>query len=411
MPGSSPQQVIVQEALEYSMKALGLASMSTFTKSANLSVEARKRYTTAVSKTNAALKEPGLAKDDRLLSTVLILNAFETISGADAQSLTNCSTHAFGATELVRLRGPQQFKSPVGLVLFISAISLVMAAAVRDNRPLPEDILPLAEQARPGNILYKDYWDFFLVKIEFTEYFSRHMVSWPIPDNLLDLEAAARKALAFDARIVEIFDRLDDFHRYTTVFLPELEGYCVDGHCDVYKHFLVAQMWNDMRIHRIVLHSIIRRSLAHIKQTSRWTVDERHAQIRKSKRTMVELQEGILRSVPQHLGKISFEKGSPKPFPTPTTAEPIFNFPWTAFKAFLRDPAAGQIPVYHGSPVPRAHGGCTLSWGLFTAAKVEGVDKNTLHKLIKMMQLLGLPQGNSQSAVLADLAKVERRFF
>ncbi|KAL9050051.1 MAG: hypothetical protein Q9162_006872 [Coniocarpon cinnabarinum] len=401
---------ILTAALDGAVKALALGSMSTFTKNRPLAVEARKRYGAAVASTNEALSRPELVREDSLLSTVLILNVFEVVGGPDAQSLFDWSNHAYGAASLVQLRGGAQFKSPVGHLLFMSAVSLLSAAVIRDDTVVPPGLLPLARLARSQVTSYHEIWDFLLIKLEMTEFFSAEIDFWPFPKKSMDPELAAWKALHFDNAIARLAERLPPNYQYTAVYIPEMAEFSVDGHCDVYPFFWTAQFWNDMRIHRIILHAIIRHSLNRVSDENArfWSRAERDKQLAVSRSLTLRHQAEVLRCVPQHLGKVSFEHDSPRRcWDTP----PVFNFPWTAFKAFRYDPAGMLMPCYQGCPILRSYGGYTLNWALFSASKVEGTSPELMEKIVRLLKTIGMPQGNSQADLMARITKDERQFF
>ena len=246
---------LLRGTMESAMKAVSLAAMSTFTGSAQLAEEARKRYGSAVAKTNAALARPDLAQDDHVLSTVLALNAFESLGGPDAQSLADWSKHAFGAAALVQLRGVSQFSSPVGQPMLISAVALTMVACSRDCKPFPAGLRDLMEQARTCATSYRDYWDYLLVKIRFTELWVTFMKKWPLCNDPIELEAAISRSLEVDEDIVHVCDNVPTSMRYSTFYEPDLAEFCLDGRCDTYRNHLAAQMWNGESTNLLVSHT------------------------------------------------------------------------------------------------------------------------------------------------------------
>lgn len=422
---SSREYRLMRKGLEMSMKSVALASMASFTKSPKLSVEARRRYLTAVANTNEALKSPVIAKDDMLLSTVLILNSFEVIGGPDEQSLVDWANHAYGAAALVKLRGPKQFETPNGLVLFTSTISLVLAASMREDRPLPENILELTEDAAKHATSDQAFWKFFLVKVRFVYFYTQHIKVWPFLNDTIHPDVALSKALELDWEMASVFENMDSFHDSYDVYLPHMAEYSQDGHCHVFKNFISVSMFNDMRIHRIVVHALIRNILEqglveessfydrfgqrHFLDTGRTrspsllTDEGRQIQLQRSQEIQCQMQSGILATVPQQLGFINYEDGIQSKSPD---QDPLFNFPWSAFESWYHEPV-GPTQNADNVPVVRAYGGYALSWGLFVAGKVKNTSPDLKAKIVRLLHMLGSRVGNRQAELLAERTEVE----
>ena len=413
----------MREGLEMGMKAVALASMATFTKSPKLSVEARKRYLSAVANTNEALKSPVVAKDDMLLATVLILNSFEVVGGPNEQSLVDWSNHAYGAAALVKLRGPQQFESPNGITLFHAAISLVLAASMREDRPLLDNILELTEEATLHRNNNDSMWQFFVLKVRFVYFYTQHIQVWPFLKDTIDPGVAISKALELDAAIAPLFEDVEGFHGSYTIYLPQMEEFSWDGHCQVFQHFVSSAMHNDLRIHRIVLNALVRNLLEtttgehtsffdrhgreHIVHPGKSSTpiltdaEERKAQIQRSMEIQTQMQAEILSTVPQHLGLVNYEDGAQT-----KKEDPLFNFPWKSFERWHfqpREPGTWVRTV----PVIRSYGGYALQWGLFVAGKVKHTSPGLRLKIIRLLRMLGLPMGNQQAAVFAERTEIE----
>ena len=156
----------------------------------------------------------------------------------------------------------------------------------------------------------------------------------------------------------------------------------------------------DIRITRIHIHAIVRLCITKLQDPRDESLDAiwRQSQLEESTRTVFEMQQDIMASVPQHLGKISSDGK-----PVFHTQRPLFNFQWQAFKARSYNPQALLFPECDGTPVMRAFGGSALGWALFAAAKVRGTDAAVYNKIRRLLRMVGMPQGNHQANIFAEL--------
>ena len=401
-----------RDALEFSMKAVALASMSTFTKAPHLAVEARRRYLKAVHKTNIALKSPEMAKSDMLLSTIMILNSFESIGGPDRQSLTDWSNHAYGTCALVKLRGKESLYTPQGIVLFTSAISLILAATIREDWPFPDELLELSEQAVEHVGAFQPFYAYFILKIRFVHFYTHHVIRWPYLKDTIDPNIALSKAIELDAAFAVCFEQVEKLHDHYVIYSPELEPYSWDGHAHVYRFFIVATLWNDMRSFRIIAHGIIRQILnRYDADLLSLTPEERAHQLQESERIQTHEQAEILATVPQHLGLVSWEGGLEIKKGSYADRNPVFNFPWRSFENLYLDPVSSGKNKIPTVPIIKAYGGYSLPWVLFTASKITHSSPEVITKVIKLLDLVGLPLGNHQATVMARIAEVEGTVF
>lgn len=80
---------------------------------------AAQKYEKALKRTNEALRDPVLAKQDSTLASVLLLGLFEQITSCRS-NLMGWGSHVDGAVALIRMRGKKQLRTAVGKGLFIT---------------------------------------------------------------------------------------------------------------------------------------------------------------------------------------------------------------------------------------------------------------------------------------------------
>lgn len=83
------------------------------------------KYTAALHKTNAALRDKDAQLSDATLAAVLMLGMFENISARQINSF-NWGSHIGGAVQLVQFRGKKALESRIGLQLFVAVRTLMV---------------------------------------------------------------------------------------------------------------------------------------------------------------------------------------------------------------------------------------------------------------------------------------------
>jgi Fungal specific transcription factor domain len=113
------QQDSLNGALSAVISSVGLAALSNVSNDPTLMGKARQKHVSALSLTNAALRDPAIAKEDGTLAAVTLLGMFENITYRDFGNMKSWSNHVNGAAALVQLRGRQQLNTGVGRALFL----------------------------------------------------------------------------------------------------------------------------------------------------------------------------------------------------------------------------------------------------------------------------------------------------
>lgn len=109
--------------LSLTFSAVGLAALanrhSPGINSKGMLPYAAQKYEKALKRTNEALRDPILAKQDSTLASVLLLGLFEQITSCRS-NLMGWGSHVDGAVALIRMRGKKQLRTSVGKGLFIA---------------------------------------------------------------------------------------------------------------------------------------------------------------------------------------------------------------------------------------------------------------------------------------------------
>ncbi|KAI1180989.1 hypothetical protein F4777DRAFT_182091 [Nemania sp. FL0916] len=222
-------------------------------------------YSMALSRTNAALRDPELQQTDATLAAVLMLGMFENIATAQVSTF-NWRSHVEGAVQLVKARGKKQIRTKVGLQLFIAVRTLMSVYCLSASKP-PEmsadwwlDGTPFSQTAAVVQRLMIRTSEIRGRATELIDSLTRTATS---AELMLDLIG---KAQAIDQEIVAWQESVPAEWRKTTVaWHDEQEPSLADifpGRIDTYNDVWLASITNSARAVRLILHTTIVRASA-----------------------------------------------------------------------------------------------------------------------------------------------------
>ncbi|KAG5921230.1 hypothetical protein E4U61_007010 [Claviceps capensis] len=136
------------DACSAAIEATAIAAYSRRARSCIGVEESRKRYAKALAQVNKLLSSPESAVLDRTLACVLVLGLFEAIVFEGGARPTNWTAHTQGAMQLLRLRGPQQFKSRLSRTISSHASNNIKTCCIQRSVPVPEEFLAFDRQLR-----------------------------------------------------------------------------------------------------------------------------------------------------------------------------------------------------------------------------------------------------------------------
>ncbi len=290
-------QADLEQHLRASVSAVGLASFSNASHSPELMRQARKDYVTALQLTNAALRSPTTAKKDSTLFSVMVLSIYEMITGSNQRSLESWAEHIKGAAALVKLRGPEQFRSPAGQRMFLQVTSNMMLSCIQRTMPMPDHMIELREEAKKYMDTDSPAWRLSGNIIDFTVFRAA------VRDcEIIGTKEVIKTALEIDQRFFDAFQDLPKEWQYYTVYTDELPHLVWNGNYHVYNEYWMSHIWNGMRVCRILLHEMIRDRLLvdSTALTQIFTPEENSNQLQSSIDIMLTMQADILASVPHH---------------------------------------------------------------------------------------------------------------
>ena len=279
------------------IRAVGLASISHDLGRPELMAASRHQYTQALRTTGKALQCPDRAMLDETLASVMLLALFEIVAHRDEESSDQWTSHVNGAVALLVHRGPMQFKSTYGLLLFNQIRSNINVNCIQRRLRLPSDLTSLTAQAAP-----------FLDNANPISRFSA------ITEALTDLLAAIEDGQITEAACVTRLAReLDSEARSLALDMPaagwsyevlsrEKDDSAVFGKAyHIYKDHRVAQMWNTIRMTRLLLNQTIHETLVHASPDDFWdTIPAQFSHPSENPAKIArEMATAILASIPQ----------------------------------------------------------------------------------------------------------------
>jgi hypothetical protein len=367
----------LDEGLLSSMKAVGLAGFAHAAHAPNLLKNARYQYVQALQSTNVALRDPVQVKKDSTLMSIMILGIFETITGCRQESLKDWSEHIKGAAAVIKLRGPDQIKTPAGRRLLVHVTAHLMIACMNKGIALPKHMIDymtaaieLVKTPDPAFIIQDTLMRFSILHAEMQQ------------KILTDRETILSRALELDAKLLEIVANVQPGWEYKTVFTEEKSEHVFNGRYHVYKDYWMSQMWNTLRTGRILLNEVIRNTLLAGFSASPpvFRSAEHSAQFQISTDAIYEMQADILCTVPQHVGY--FPKGG------------------THFQTLAE---VDQLQL----PTIKMSGGSFLIWPLWLAGILDVATEEVRQFVKRNLDSVGTTMGIKQAYLLADILEAK----
>ncbi len=407
----------MDEAFFTTMKAVGLAGISSFSRTPYLKTEARRGYHNAIEAVNRALSSPATATNDSTLMSILLLSQFETIDSCTEKSIAGWENHIKGAAAVLKLRGPERLITPIQVRLFVQSTSALIIGSMKTGLPLPDYLYELANVAAQHINEDDITWRFFFLQLSVTRFRASLQ-----KNSMADPAAVLKKAIEYDAQLTNFFDNTEPEWAFETIYTDDYPDILPFGQYHIYSHFLSAQIWNGTRSLRVFLNELIRKILVtgFSHQPPLFSSVEHTAQFQTSTEALYQLQVDVLASLPQHFG---LNPASTENIPKGTLfletvkfSAPLF--PWTnfhtpmAFKPALL-PWANQ--GFSGSPFPkdvpilRGFGGYIMPWMLFLAGNMAIASKDIQECSLRLLRWVGHAMGIQQSLVLAEHMEVAIR--
>lgn len=211
---------------------------------------ARSSYAKALTQLNLSLSNPRTATDDSTLVSVLLLSLFETMVWAGTGVPNNWVAHTRGAMALIKLRGKGQLNTEIGLQLFTQVINIVSVECIRLRERLPQEIVDLQAEVLRG---HEDDPIYRVCRytVELANLVAR-MAGGDMTTNQV-----VEETTKMDKKYVAFAQSLTLTWGYHSVVLDEDDPEAYGRVIHQYYRPRAAQIWNSIRMTRILLNGIL----------------------------------------------------------------------------------------------------------------------------------------------------------
>ena len=277
-----------ESALPACVRGLSLATYAHAENLAQISIEAKRYYVSALEKTNAALASPDRAARDSTLLAVMMLTNFETMMKNKDQHYSSeaWSAHVRGSAALLALRSTNQFRTNDGRLLFFQASMHLVSNCLRTAHRIPAQVHSLTEEAAkwPGkSSMETEVWIVHRARLKMADLYS-DIASGHVEDPV----TAVHEALSLEEDLTCSSERGLPACRFISTEQVSL------------RPWLAIQAWTSASICRIVLHLLVLKLLSSFKDV--FTADtsmDLKALNQASACTIEELQSAVLTKTPR----------------------------------------------------------------------------------------------------------------
>ncbi|KAF3072612.1 hypothetical protein CFAM422_005318 [Trichoderma lentiforme] len=379
-------------AVNAAVNAVALAALSNIRLSPNTMLKAQKEYTTALSKTNSALKDPVLCKTDGILAAVVMLGIFEVMTCTDGSFIDRWVHHMEGATRLIEIRGSEQLSRQEGLDLFTQLrgqVSLSRIYQERYSSPVFNKLTEKVQRDQNPNDRILDQLATIVTRL--TDFCAnvtkKHIVG---PTEII------RTALKLDAELVSLMIGVPPSWRYTIVNIPVFEGKPItkavwgDSY-HIYQSIPASSMWNNYRSIRIIIQELIIDTLKGLENSENDDIglSQRSSLASQASQTALQLVEDICASVPYNLD-IGIEDD---------TRLKDSALKATHTSTCHRMDVVGTLSPFQASGA----GGLTIMWPLLVAANSGFACDNLRKWIANCLDKIGHSMGINQALAMSKL--------
>lgn len=240
------------EHISLSIDAASLAFLSHHMESPSALNLGRRKYVSALRKTNKVLQNPKPSQRISILEASLVLDLFEKITGPKSNDVMAQRAHVDGALALVRLRGLQEFTDLGGLKALTRLCLNAVVISITAGQRVPSEIVRIRNHASQYFDVSHPKWRLTGITLKVTDLVS------DITHGYLTREMKIQRCVELE-RELEVIDReAPPKWSYERIYVDDEDDHTtLDGFYDVYPSRLETQMWNVLRFIRIILCDII----------------------------------------------------------------------------------------------------------------------------------------------------------
>ncbi|KAL4860628.1 hypothetical protein BDV12DRAFT_181301 [Aspergillus spectabilis] len=383
-----------------SLVSVGMAMLARVRQSEELREAATKEYGRALTLLTRAVSIEEESRANATLSAVLLLALFEVITSRSLGTINKWTSHVYGASALLELRGQEELQNSEGLNLFIQLRFQIILSCLQLSLHVPDSLLncnKIAMYLRPQIEAYCDRI------IHITGQLSNLRAD--IHKNILtDPYDILSKAYAIEADLIAWLALSPPEFLYTTIehSLPKpwsstSTSTCTppplyDNRYHLYHDLWVGHTWNQYRCSRIIVSEIILSCLRRLSSLSGApSSKDLRRQCTTLRKTSRDLALDICASVPYHFG-----------FPVDLSAATST----TNTLALTTTTSPRRLP-----PTQTNIGGMLLLLPLAIAAATEQRGHPMRRWVTDCLRVIGYGMGIDQAFAILEMLDIEAGFF
>ncbi|KAL2829379.1 hypothetical protein BJY01DRAFT_255022 [Aspergillus pseudoustus] len=302
------QMSLSEKARMASIVSCGTAMLARLRRSTELKEVARQEYGKALGILTRALSVEEESRTNATLSAVLLMALFEVITSRSFDTMQKWTSHVYGASTLLELRGQKELQSPEGPKLFIQLRFQIIISCLQRGLHVPNSVLEsnkLAMYLRPQLEAYCE-------RITYISGRLANLRADIFGGILTDTEEILSRACSMEAELVAWLAMAPPEFPYTVIEHPpstywtESSGVRPPLYNDqyhLYHDLWVCHTWNQYRCARIIICEIILSCLRKLVSSSNvGAPSELQRQINLLRKTTRELALDICASAPYHFG-------------------------------------------------------------------------------------------------------------
>ncbi|EYB27155.1 hypothetical protein FG05_12602 [Fusarium graminearum] len=280
--------------------AAGFAALSNAGNVAEWRSESFRLYQIAIVQLQRALQDPVQRVSDETLGAVLLMGTFDVQNFAPwikpySSSMDTFSQHIIAAARCIEMRGPEQFRTPASVKLFMQMRRNMITTCHQLQEPFPFEVSKWSRWAEP-------HQPEAYIPVNKLSQINEGLASTRAKLKYLgvtDPEIISQSLMPFDRMMEQWADDLPpiwEYKSYRSIGPDGIPSSRYDLQYDIYNDPWIACIWNSYRNARLLIHeSIIVATLKHGSQEQKETLQS-------SFKILRSMADGICYSAAYHLG-------------------------------------------------------------------------------------------------------------
>ncbi|KAF2646095.1 putative C6 transcription factor [Massarina eburnea CBS 473.64] len=240
---------VAPDHLSLSIDAVSLAFLSHHFTSPSARNLGRLKYVSALRKMNTALQDTSTAREATTLDASLLLDLFEKLTKPASISDETQRAHIDGALALVKLRGLEHFNDVPGLRTLTRLALNALVCSISQNHTVPAEVFDIREHLEKFVDTKDPKFRATGVTLQVTNLMSE------IENGNLSPRDKIKKSTKLDEEFAQISHEASPYWTYRRVYISAggRSDRILDDFYDVYDSRMTTQMWNVLRLTRILL--------------------------------------------------------------------------------------------------------------------------------------------------------------